>query len=564
MDVLLVEDDPVSRKLLERRLNQRGHRVDAVGSAEAALERLDAKRYPMLFLDIGLPGMSGLELNRRVRAADGDPPTYVLVGTGETGEKRLNAILDAGADDYVAKPYQRTILDTRLAVAEKSVESLRERSRLQRELTFMAAHDPLTGLLNRRQLDSVLAEAAEASKPTVVMQMDLDHFKQINDTFGHLEGDRHLKEIADLLRSKLPENAWIVRFGGDEFVAVIPGLSVREASSVATSLIETIREIRIQHGSLAVRSGASIGIARLRPELSPKEMLKEADTACYRAKSMGKNCAQVYVPFDTKLFLGSVGDTDGPGSKQDGSAMDDDHLELWFQPVCDLARGRVHFHEALLRFIPAKGRPAVDAAMFMAEINSAEKAPLLDRFVVRRICRHLADDPDLVASVNVNAASICNWEFARYVEAQLETHGVDGARLILEITETHDIPDLPLARSVIEQFASMGIRTALDDLGAGFTSIAVLKHLPIRLVKVDGALIRDLSNDLFNRAFIEALGRLAQGLDFETVAERIETVDEWAEAKRLGLSFGQGHLIGPARPQPYGPADIQIPDAVPD
>lgn len=548
MEILLVEDDPVSRRVLELRLSRRGHSVDCVGSAEAALDKLSHKTYPMIFLDIGLPGMDGLEMNRRVRANDTDPPTYVLVGTGETGEGRLAEILDAGADDYVAKPYQQSILDTRLAVAEKSIETLREQSRLRRELTFLAAHDPLTGLYNRRQIDAILRESVESGESTVLMQLDLDHFKQINDTFGHQVGDEHLVEISELMRDTLPDSTRLVRLGGDEFVAVVPGATIKEVTHDAEALIERIQNIKIDNGSVSVRSGASIGITLVRSDVLFADLLREADAACYRAKSLGKNCAQVYVPFNSDLF--------GEAGSADKAAADSDRLELWFQPVCRLSNGTICFHEALLRFVPGAGNPAVDAAMFMAEIYRTENAAALDRFVIREICKALARHPSLTASINISASSICDWDIYKYIERHLAMSGVDGHRLILEVTENRDIPDLPLARSVIDQLSAIGVRAALDDLGAGFTSITTLKHLPIGLVKVDGELVRNLSNDPFNRAFIEALGKLAHGLNFETVAERIETEAEWEETKKLGITYGQGHLLGVARREPYVESEL--------
>jgi diguanylate cyclase (GGDEF)-like protein len=552
MEILLVEDDLVSRRLLERNLTMHGHTVDAVDSAEKALEHLQHRSYPMLFLDIGLPGMSGLDLIRAIRKNDSEPPTYVLVGTGETGAERMNEILEAGADDYVAKPYQKSILDTRLVVAANSVESLRERSRLKQELTYMAQHDPLTGLLNRRQLDVLLKAAIDAGRPTVLLQLDLDHFKQINDTFGHLTGDKHLMDVADLLREMLPVSSDVVRLGGDEFVALVPGYSVRQTFERAKEIIDAIRKIQIVDGNYSARSGASIGITNVHAGHSAADLLKEADLACYRAKSLGKSCAQVYVPFDPELFL------DGVAAGNSGSSGDD-RLELWFQPVCKLQSGEIFFHEALLRFLPAENKPAVDAAMFMAEINQAENAPALDRFVVRRACSALVEFPSLTVSVNVDSSSICDWEFVEFVRQELERGQLEGTRLILEITETHAIPDLGLARSIIEQMAVMHVRCILDDLGAGFNSITLLKHLPIRLVKVDGELIRDLSNDRYNRSFIEALGRLADGLNFQTVGERIETAEEWCEARQLGISYGQGHLIGAARRLPYEQSELDLP-----
>ena len=416
----------------------------------------------------------------------------------------------------------------------------------------MAQHYPLTGLLNRRQLDVLLARAIDADRPVVLLQMDLDHFKQINDSCGHLTGDKHLIDVANLLREMLPESSDVVRLGGDEFVALVYEYSVRQTFERAEEIIGAIRELQIVGGNYSVRSGASIGVTSVRAGHSLTDLLKEADLACYRAKSLGKNCAQVYVPFDPELFLDSV------AAGTSGSSGDD-RLELWFQPVCKLESGAIVFHEALLRFLPAENKPAVDAAMFMAEMNQAENAPALDRFVVRRACSALVEFPNLTVSVNIDSSSICDWEFVEFVRQELERGQLEGTRLILEITETHAIPDLGLARSIIEQMDVMHVRCILDDLGSGFNSITLLKHLPIQLVKVDGELIRDLANDRYNRSFIEALGRLAHGLDFQTVGERIETAEEWCEAKKLGISYGQGYLIGAARRLPYEQSELNLP-----
>lgn len=551
MDILLVEDDRVSRILLERSINKRGHNVESVGSAEEALEKLKTQSYPMFFLDIGLPGMSGLDLLRLIRAEDTAPPAYVLVGTGETGEKRMSEILDAGADDYVAKPYQKSILDTRLVVAEKSVESLRERSRLEQELIFMAKHDPLTGLFNRRQLNELLLGTSHGKASVVLLQIDLDHFKQTNDYYGHQAGDQYLIEVARILGEVLSKSSRIVRLGGDEFVAVVPDLTVKEANDVAEEIISEIRKIRVDEKDSAARHGASIGITLVRADVSPEEILKQADIACYRAKSLGGSCAQVYVPFDTNLLM----EVNAPVANR----SEKNRLELWFQPICDLNSGEIRFHEALLRFQHAGGKPAVDAAMFMAELKRTENAANLDRFVLRQACSALTKYPDLMVSINVDATSICDLGFAGLVATELSNAQIAGDRLILEITENNTISDLSVARSVIEQLQALGVSCALDDIGTGFNSIILMKHLPIQLVKLDGELIRDLPNDHYNRSLVEALVRLADGLSFRIVGEKIEIEEEWSLARDLGIAFGQGHLIGRARRIPYEQSELHLP-----
>jgi diguanylate cyclase (GGDEF)-like protein len=551
VEILLVEDDKTNRLLIERRLTKLDHQICAVDSAEEALKQLKKHPFPMLFLDIGLPGMSGIELIRTIRRneSEAQTPIYILVGTGKTGEADLREILDAGADDYVAKPFRLDILDTRLVVAANSVEILRERSRLRRDLIYLAEHDPLTGILNRRQLDSLLKAAIHSERETVLLQLDLDHFKQINDECGHEVGDEHLKQVARLIGDFLPESTKVVRLGGDEFVALVEGMNVREAFARAEKIISSIRGLQVGDGNLALRSGASIGLTNVRAGCSAAELLKEADLACYRAKSLGKSCAQIYVPFNPDLFLQENEEPSALSAAQD-------RLELWFQPVCELNTGKIIFHEALMRFIAGSGNGEVDAGMFMAELTRAENVPALDRFVVGRACSALGQFPDLAVSINIDARSICDWKFVKFLKQNLEGSAISGARLLLEITEVNQIPDITIAHSVIDHLAGLGVRCALDDLGAGFNSITLLKVLPFKLVKVDGRFIANLPDDVYNQCLVGALKHLADGVGFEIVGERIETREEWDEARRLGVSFGQGHLIGAARKQPYRQSEV--------
>ena len=197
--------------------------------------------------------------------------------------------------------------------------------------------------------------------------------------------------------------------------------------------------------------------------------------------------------------------------------------------------------------------------MFVAELNQSGNASALDCFVIRRACAALDKFPDLLVSVNVDACSISDWKFVEFVERELSESGLSGERLILEVTETHEIVDLKMAKSVIERFAACRVRCALDDLGAGFNTIALLKQLPFHLVKLDGDFIRNLPQDPYNQHLIGALKHLADGLGFEMVGERIETVEEWNEARRLGVTYGQGHWIGAARDQPYQASELNLP-----
>lgn len=559
MDILLVEDDEIIQLLLVKVMKKRGHQVTRVSCAEEALKLLKERWFQLAFVDLGLPGMSGLELSRSMRKLPDGDNYYIIVGTGKTGSENLDTILDAGADDYIPKPYQISQLDVRLAVAEKRVQEIEERARLEKELTFLAKHDPLTRLLNRWQLDEGIDSATRMLEQTgqrgSLMLIDLDHFKEVNDACGHQAGDRLLLGVADVLRNELPTDSIVIRFGGDEFVAVLPGTTAPLAVEIAEAVSEKISALNLPEIPDLIRPTASIGLTSIREHVEPRDLLKEADMACYRAKSLGKNRAEVFVRFNEKLLT--------PRTRQDLKTSQtkrgqDDELQLWFQPVVDLEDGSILYQEALLRFLSSRGQDAIQASMFMSQMNDRSYIRSLDRFVVSEICNSLLEYPYLNASININALSVTDWGFAETLLNLLEEYSLDGHRLFLEITETQAIKDLPLAQAIIRRLREAGIRFALDDLGAGFSSIIVLKTLPIELVKIDGSLIRNLPEEVFNQTFMHALKVFSNGVGFLTVAERLEKVEEMSAAIHHGVHYGQGFLLGRPRRVPYEASEIDM------
>lgn len=552
MNVLLVEDDEIIQLMLVKVMEKRGHVVTRMATAEDALVCLKDNWFPLAFLDLGLPGMGGLDLSKSIRKLPRGDLTYIIVGTGEVGNHKLESILDAGADDYIGKPYKWSALEVRLAVAEKRVEEIEARSRLEAELTFLAKHDPLTRLWNRWQLDDAIQSALVNPKKSEVegslLLLDLDHFKEVNDACGHAVGDRLLVEVAGCLTSSLPQDSQIIRFGGDEFVAVLPHHPTSEALDITNRLAESISALDLPDVPDMIRPSASMGITSLRQGVEPRDLLKEADLACYRAKSLGKNRAEVFVRFNEKLL------TPRSHSRQNRNqpgVREEDELELWFQPICDLQTGEILFQESLLRFLSSRGQNPIQATMFMSQMNDRAYVRALDRFVIHEICNSLREYPHLTASININAISITDWSFAESLIFLLDEHNISGRRLYLEVTETQGIQDLPLAQSIIRRLLDRGVRCALDDLGAGFSSIMALKTLPIDLVKVDGSLIRNLPEESFNQTFMNALHVFSVGVGFRTIAERLEKKEELEAARALGVNYGQGFLIGRPRKEPY-------------
>ncbi|HEY8900067.1 MAG TPA: EAL domain-containing protein [Chthoniobacterales bacterium] len=559
IDVLIVEDDAVTRALLDRQIKKRGHHSTLCDSAEIALARLLERFYPIILLDVQLPGMSGLELCRHLRAQTDGDQYYILVGTGNDKPEDLRDILDAGASDYVAKPYHPDFLNVRLTVAEKQVKEIAARKRLERELKFLATRDPLTKLLNRSQLEPALAAAINASmegRPAAVLYLDLDNFKVVNDTLGHDAGDRLLLTLSSLIKTVTRPQDELVRFGGDEFIMILTDATVEQAMAVAGRLREKFDEFRFLDSGMSFRVGASIGVAPVNPLLSPAEILVAADSACYAAKAHGRNRVELHSESDSAIAK-LIADTDW--ATRIGEAMRDGSLELWFQPVVSAATGKLLYQEALLRYMAPGQTIIISPGAFLSSAQRSGQGAKLDRFVIDAAFRILAAHPDLVLGVNLSAPSFNDHELIHHLEGALSANPVNPSQLLFEITETEIMSNLDKAREVLKEMSRMGFKTALDDFGAGFSSLAYLKNLPVDHLKIDCTFIRDLPNNHFNQAILRAIREVARIRNIKTVAECVETREQYDLLGELGIDYAQGFIIGRPRATPYVASEIVIP-----
>ena len=291
MKALVVEDDPDTRSLLAEYLAMRGHEVTAVPDAEEGWDASQATDYPLVILDWALPGMDGLELCRRLRARPAGDESVILLVTGRVGPETLATVLDAGANDFLPKPFTPAMFEVRLGIAERQVSDIKARKHLVNELAHKALHDALTDLPNRSFLENRLDEAVAFGSATethlAVLILDLDNFKEVNDTFGHAQGDLLLKDVAARLRGLLRASDTVARLGGDEFVVLLPETDVVGAMTVATKIIEALAvPFTIEEHAASIR--ASIGIA-VYPEdgQGPEALVRRADAAMYRAKRSG-------------------------------------------------------------------------------------------------------------------------------------------------------------------------------------------------------------------------------------------------------------------------------------
>lgn len=549
--VLVVEDDRPTRMLLERIIHSRGHEVVGCESAEVALERLRSEFFPLITLDIQLPGMSGLELCRLLRSEPYGSHCYILVATGNSRPEDLREILDAGADDYIAKPYNPGLLDVRLTVAEAAVGEIARRKQLEAELKFLAQHDPLTRLYNRSRLEPALDSAitiAQQNTPGAVLYLDLDNFKIINDTLGHDAGDKLLLQVATVLKSVTRPHDVLVRFGGDEFVLILPDCSLDEGLRIATSIVERVEEIVFTADERTFRVGASVGLAVIDGTLAGSEVMGNADAACYAAKARGRNRVEIHRE-ETSEIAQLITDTDWSTRIKD--AMRDGSLQLWFQPIYSLPRQEIFFQEMLLRYVDPRSGEPVNPAVFLSAIRRFGQTTKLDRFVITKSFEALASNPSLSVSINISGSLFGDDTYCEFVESMLSNSGIDPRRIFFEITENELIPNLQGASGSIERLQALGCRFGLDDFGSGFSSLTYLKTLPIDFLKIDGAFVRDLPNQPFNQAVLQALKIISEKINVETVAEFVETEDELDLLKEIGITCAQGHFLARPRSKPY-------------
>ncbi|MFZ4776157.1 MAG: putative bifunctional diguanylate cyclase/phosphodiesterase [Terrimicrobiaceae bacterium] len=556
LKVLVVEDDRPTRLLLERMIRARGHDVSGCESAEEARDLLGEIFFPLIVLDIQLPGMSGLDFSRLLRDHPQGKYYYILAGTGNNRPDDLKEILDAGADDYIGKPYHPGLLDVRLAVAEAAVKDISERRGLENDLEFLAEHDPLTKLFNRRRLPLAVGEAvalARDGRPGALLYIDLDNFKVVNDTLGHEAGDRLLLTVADILRNTVRTDDVLVRFGGDEFVIVLPDCSVPNALNIGEGLRENIENMVFAESGRSFRVGASIGVAPIDGSRESPDVLGVADAACYAAKAGGRNRVELYRETGGALEA-LVADNDW--SSRIKSAMKTGTLEIYFQPVVSTVGRSILFHEVLLRLADRPNSAPVHPAAFMSSIHRSGQSATLDRFVIARSVEALVNAPGAHLSINISGSSFAKADFATFVEGVLARHSVGPDRIIFELTENEVISNLREAESVMSSLRKRGFRFALDDFGTGASSLNYLKSLPVDMIKIEGSFIRRLDEDLFNQAIVRAVQALASALKIPVVAEYVESQAVFDLLASMGVEYIQGYLAGQPRITPYSESEL--------
>ncbi|MGI9578034.1 MAG: putative bifunctional diguanylate cyclase/phosphodiesterase, partial [Microthrixaceae bacterium] len=428
-----------------------------------------------------------------------------------------------------------------------------ETKELEATLEYQAHHDDLTGLPNRKALLDDLESLAvhRDDHPDLVVTalfVDLDHFKVINDSLGHEVGDLLLRECAERIVSVVRPGETVARFGGDEFVVLCEGDDQPGDGDAIAERVESALSEPFDIQGHQVHTTVSIGIATaIAAELDPHELIRDADTAMYHAKSAGR---RRWATFDGELRNAAVTRQQIENGLR--HALEDNELYLEFQPVAFLENLRPVGAEALLRW-NMNGR-AVAPVDFIAVAEDTGLIGPIGAWAMNESLRELAqwDQQDLGISVNVSVRQLQAPGFVAQVADLLASSGLDPSRVTLEITETVLLAELTTTSGVLEDLKSLGVSISLDDFGTGYSPLTYLKELPIDEVKLDRSFVAELGTDERARAIASAVISLANAMALKIVAEGIETDLERRVLRDLGCTFGQGTLIS----APLAPDDF--------
>lgn len=540
--ILVVHPDPAEiRRLTDLLRGAFGPTVQVVvaKSLDAARRRVLDGQVALALLDLALPDVEGLDGLRELQHADARLPVVVLAA--QSDQRLALRAVKAGAQDFLVK----TKVDAR--TLRQSVQYAVERKRSETKLAYLALHDPLTGLANRIQFRERLARALERCERTRsrvgVLFLDLDHFKEVNDTLGHDAGDLLLKEVANRLTQCVRSFELVARQGGDEFVVLLENLhGADDATAVARRILTALaKPIGLGPAQRPVRT--SIGVALSDPGDTVDSITDKADRAMYRAKQAGRGTFAVYVSSSTTEELAGVRGDVGPRLHRLG-------FETRFEPRMDADRNRALAAEAKLVWRhPAYGHLTGDAVW-----SHFERAQVLDAVVPWWIehCARCAERWDhggqMRVVIPVPDAYLLRPELVEQLADILQRVPIDPARIEILLTEDfvrHDRRSTSMGR--IESLEALGVRVAMDDFG-GRCGLEDLSRLPVDAIKLHPELTRDITSSSRRRALLKAVIDLARQLDIETVVKEVETLEEEDALTELGITALSGLVVGPALP----------------
>lgn len=434
-----------------------------------------------------------------------------------------------------------------------SIVDITEKKQSDLSLQYLATHDSLTGVYNRRQFESVFKDKVvnASDTPLCLLFLDLDRFKVVNDTCGHKAGDVLIKDIARLIENTLLSDAQLGRLGGDEFGVIYSNIDTDAVYLNAVRILNAVQAYRFMWDNRIFNLGVSIGMVVCDDnDVDPGQYLSMADAACYFAKEQGRNQVHRYDRDDDSMqryqreldWVSSI-----------NNALEESRFELFYQSLRPLSKASDgHYYEILLRLREKDGK-LVEPANFLPTAERFEMNVSVDKWVVTNTFKWLSENPEHLAelkrcSINLNCHSLADRDFTLFILNAFETYNIPYNKICFEVIESVAIIKMEVTLAFMRTFNRLGCSFALDDFGSGFSSYNYLKSLPVSQVKIDGMFIKDMLNDSVDTAMVASINDVAKAMGMQTVGEFVEDEGTMAQLGKMGVDYAQG--FGVAKPAP--------------
>lgn len=477
--------------------------------------------------------------------------TRCLAAPTQVHKQELRQISYSGRVIWIRATAKVTLLTAHQSSLLMVCENVTEARQLSEKIAYQASHDALTGLANRSEFDRHIREiiilAQNDNAEHALCYLDLDQFKVINDTCGHLAGDELLRQLGDVLKKYSRSHDFIARLGGDEFGILMYNCPLTEAVQTCEQLRDTIKDLHFAWDDRSFTIGVSIGVTIINASSSNAiHLLKEADAACYAAKDKGRNRVHVFRPDDEQLLL-RRGEMQWVTRIQRG--LEENSFCLYGQPIVPLSgiEQGLHF-ETLVRYQSDSNSPLIPPGAFLPAAERYNLAPALDRWIISHLFEWLAAHQDFLqklslCSVNLSGLSLSDETMLQFISEQFKHWAIPKHKICFEITETAAISNLLAATKFIQQLKDQGCKFSLDDFGSGLSSFAYLRSLPVDFLKIDGLFVKDILSDSIDKAMVCSINEVGHIMGKETIAEFVENVAIFDLLRELGIDHAQGYGI---------------------
>jgi len=430
-----------------------------------------------------------------------------------------------------------------------TLQDITERKQTEEKLSYQAKHDGLTGLINRsefeRRTERLLSTVKNDKIEHAICYMDLDQFKVVNDTCGHVAGDELLRQLSLILQNTVRHSDTLARLGGDEFGVLIEHCTLEHAKRVTNSLQKVIQDFQFSWETHSFKVGVSMGLVAITENIpNINELMKCADAACYMAKDLGRNRIHIYRGEDVNL-------AQRHGEMQWVTrlhkAFEEDRFCLYAQSIVPLDDSKERHYELLIRMMGEDGK-LIPPGAFLPAAERYNLIIQLDSWVIEKAFSLLTQNPvfqeDIhFISINISGQSLADDVYQNFVKNQLETSEISPDKICFEITETAAISNLSRANAFITKMSDLGCHFALDDFGSGLSSFAYLKNLPVDYLKIDGMFVRDIVHDPIDHAMVKSINEIGHVMGMQTIAEFVENDIIRGMLKEIGVDYAQGYAI---------------------